>query len=221
MPSLLGSSQELTVQVTNGENGKVFSGNLVSTPSVLGHYKNYNDLSKDIYVELGATALLGWNEEWTVGANTIHDTLETRVYGVDLSVVWEPTDEMRYRNVEWRTELYLLDRDLLSPLDGQHDTIRAWGGYTYLQSLLSRTWIAGARFDYFKPDAKAYPVGSFIHPDEHYYRWQLCPYITWLQSPFVHFRLEYDYIDDYYEEEEHVVMLQVVFAAGPHKHERY
>jgi len=48
------------------------------------------------------------------------------------------------------------------------------------------------------------------------------PYITWYQSPFVHFRAEYNYQDgDGTGPEENVVWLQCIFAAGPHKHERY
>ena len=137
MPPLLGSSQELTVQVTNGEKARLFGGNTLSTPSVLAHFKSYRDLSKDTYLELGLTGLLGWNDEWTVGADTLHDSLSTRVLGCDLSLLWEPTEEMRYRNLEWRSELYFLNRDIRKPDDGARDTINSWGLYSYLQSKLT------------------------------------------------------------------------------------
>jgi len=54
--------QEVTLQVTNGENKRLFSGNFVSLPATLLHYKNYRDLSKDTYLEWGLTGLVGWNE---------------------------------------------------------------------------------------------------------------------------------------------------------------
>ena len=54
------------------------------------------------------------------------------------------------------------------------------------------------------------------------YRWQICPYITWWQSEWVKFRLEYDYADGRgMENPEHILWFQAIFAAGPHKHERY
>jgi hypothetical protein len=51
---------------------------------------------------------------------------------------------------------------------------------------------------------------------------QVGPYITWWQSPFVKFLIEYDYGNGKrIDSPEHIVWLQCIFAAGPHKHERY
>jgi hypothetical protein len=189
------------------------------------HYKHYRDLSDDLYVELGLTALLGWNDAWDVGGVTVHDSLGTRVFGADLSLLWEPTDQMRYRNVEWRSEVYFLHRDVYAPDGSGRDTLRAWGAYSYLQSKIARTWVIGARLDYYRPDGKDYAAPSLVplaYPDEDDYRWQVGPYITWQQSPFVRFRLEYNHADGHgMAEREDLVWLQVIFAAGPHKHERY
>jgi hypothetical protein len=225
MPPLLGSSQELTVQVTNGENARLFGGNTLSTPSVLAHFKSYRDLSKDTYLELGLTGLLGWNDEWAVGTDTLHDSLSTRVFGCDLSLLWEPTEKMRYRNVEWRSELYFLNRDIHAPDDGDRDTINSWGFYSYLQSKVTRTLIVGLRFDLYKPDHKTYATAGLAplaYADEDDHRWQVGPYLTWFQSPFVHLRLEHDHAEGHgMRKREDVVYLQAIFAAGPHKHERY
>lgn len=225
MPSLLGSSQTLTTQVTNGENSRLFSGNILSTPSVLAHYKSYRDLSHDVYLDLGLTLLLGWNDRWTVGADTIHDDLSTRVYGADISLVWEPTDNMRYRNIEWRSEAYVLDRDLYALDASGRDSLFSWGFYSYVQTLFQRVWIVGVRFDYYKPDHKDYATEDLeplAYANDHAYRWQVGPYITWHQSPYVHVRLEYNHADGRgMDEPADVVMLQLIFAAGPHKHERY
>ncbi len=233
MPSFRETAQKLTLQVTDGENEQLFDENSRNTPSVLLHYKNYKDISKDTYLELGLTSLVGWNDDWQVLAEngtwrTERDRLETWVLGADFTVRWEPTERMRYRNLEWRNEAYYLDRGILDPHDLDRDTLNAWGAYSYVQTKLTRTWDVGIRFDYYEPDSKDYAglPGVSIAPlavdDDDAYRWQVGPYVTWLQSPFVKFRLEYNHGDgEGMEEPEDVVFLQMIFSAGPHKHERY
>ena len=231
LPSLLGSVQDVVLQVTRGSNNRLFGDNSRGTPSVLLHYNNYRDITKNTYAEWGLTGLVGWNDTWEVqrGGSTTsdHNSLGTRVFGADFALLWEPTDRMRHRNVEWRTELYFLNRDILAPDDSGKDTINAWGAYSYLQTKLSREWSVGLRLDYFKPDSKDYAaVGSTLAPlaftDSGAYRWQAGPYITWSQSPFVKYRLEYNHADGRgMENPEDAVMFQVIFAVGPHKHDRY
>jgi len=240
MPRFGASSQELTFQFTNGENERLFGDNSWDTPALLLHYKNFRDLNSSTYLEFGATSLLGWNDEWNVHREGYangsfydiwldeHDRLPTWVFGGDLSLLWEPTDRMRYRNLEWRTELFLLDREIRNPFTHDGDHVKAWGAYSYVQTKLSRTWEAGLRLDYYEPDYKPYAAFAPIslrplaYSERDAYRWQVSPYITWLQSPFVRYRLEYNHEDGHgMEDEEDRIMLQVIFAAGPHKHERY
>jgi len=232
LPVLWGASQEVTVQVTEGSNDRLFGGNTHGTPSILGHYKHFRDLTKDTYLEWGATGLFGWNDDWPVqgaggGTDQVYNTLSTRVFGLDCTLRWEPTERMRYRNVEWRSELYLLDRDLVAPDGSGEDTLTAWGVYSYVQSKLSRKLDLGMRFDYFQPDSKSYAlpgldVTPLAYDAANPYRWQVGPYLTWHQSPFVKYRLEYNHADGSgMEEPEDVGMFQVIFVAGPHKHDRY
>ena len=230
MPPLGQSSQQTTLQVTDGSNERLFAGNSKNRPSILAHYKNYRDLSKDTYLEWGLSGLVGWNDRWDMlGGIEQTSRKETFVLGVDLSVLWEPTDKMRYRNIEWRSEAYWLNQGLLAPDGSGADTIEAWGLYSYLQTKISRIVDIGIRGDFYVPDTKAYanlsgPLSlsplAVTHDDPHL--WQIGPYITFWQSPFVKFRAEYDYSDGRgIETSEHVVWLQAIFAAGPHKHERY
>ena len=240
MPPIGDSSHELIFQLTNGENKRLFGSNSWDTPSLLLHYKNFRDLTKNTYLEFGTSALLGWNDEWQVHKEKYedgqtygvwlkdHDRLPTWVFGGDLSLRWEPTDRMRYRNVEWRTEFYYLDRQIQDLFAGGRDHVNAWGGYSYVQTKLSRRWETGLRFDYYEPDYKRYAalpqlsLTPLAYPERGAYRWQLGPYLTWHQSPFVRFRLEYDHEDGRgMEEPENRIMFQMIFAAGPHKHERY
>lgn len=229
MPPVGKTSQQLTFQVTDGSNSRLFGDNARNMPSLLAHYKNYRDLSKDTYMEWGLTGLLGWNDEWDISGGTKENSnQETFVLGADLSVLWEPTEKMRYRNVEWRSEAYWLNKELLAPDGSGADSINAWGLYSYLQSKISRTMDIGIRGDFFAPDTKDYAgiPGYSLSPlavrGDNPHLWQVGPYITWQQSPFVKFRLEYNYADGKgIESPEHIVWLQAIFAAGPHKHERY
>jgi len=224
--------QGLILQVTNTENERLFGGDTLGNPSLLFHYKNYRDISRDTYLEFGLSGLFGWNDQWKVyRGDTLeneYDALGTQVYGADLSFLWEPADKALYRNVEWRSEVYLLNRDILAPDDSGRDNLQAWGAYSYLQSRIAQNLEIGVRYDYFQPDTKGYAdvPGASMTPlaytADDAYRWQICPYITWWQSEFVKFRAEYDYAAGRgMENPEHILWLQAIFAAGPHKHERY
>ena len=233
IPGIRGHSHELTVQITDGENGRVFEQNAGKQPSTLLHYKIYRDLTDSTYVELGFTCLLGQNNEWQVLDVTEDKRLDTTVAGVDFTVMWEPTDRMRYKNITWRSEAYFLNKDILAADGSGEDTISSWGGYSYLESKVSRMLTIGVRGDYFVPDIAEYadysmPDGTSCSlaplavTEDDSYLWQVGPYITWHQSPFVHYRAEFNYQNgNGTGPEENIVWLQCIFAAGPHKHERY
>ena len=230
MPPIADTSQQLTFQLTDGSNDRLFSENDRNRPSLLLHYKNYRDLSKDTYLEWGLSGLVGWNNEWNIQGGPDRDNDKTTiVLGVDMSMLWEPTEKMRYQNIEWRSEAYLLSKNLLAPDGSGSDSIHAWGLYSYLMSKISRTLDVGIRGDFFVPDTKSYANlsrGLSLSPlavtADNPYLWQVCPYITWWQSPFVKFRLEYNNSGGKgISNTEDVIWLQAVFAAGPHKHDRY
>ena len=121
-----------------------------------------------------------------------------------------------------------MDKEILAPDDSGKDGLNPWGAYSYLESKISRTLVVGARVDYYHPDVKPYATAgtTTLSPlavtEDGARVWQVCPYLTWYQSPFVHFRLEYDHANARgLDVAENVLWLQCVFAAGPHKHDRY
>jgi hypothetical protein len=233
LPEWAGAHHGLTLQVTSPENRRLFGDDALGTPTLLFHYKNYRDLSRDTYLEFGLSGLFGWNDEWDVQTApdtvvTEHDALGTRVFGADLSMLWEPAGRALYRNIEWRSEVYVLNRDIVAPDNSGRDTLNAWGFYSYLQGKIAQNLIVGGRVDYYAPAGKDYAVWPDVsliplaYPAGHPYRWQVAPYITWWQSEWVLFRTEYNYAwGSGMEDDEHVLWFQTVFAAGPHKHERY
>ncbi|HUU44780.1 MAG TPA: hypothetical protein VM118_03515 [Acidobacteriota bacterium] len=223
-----GTVHELIVQATDGDNPRILGQNTKNRPSVLAHYKAYRDLSAGTYVEIGGTGFVGWNDAWQLSdATTISETLVSLVYGIDLTVAWEPLDRMRYRNVEWRSEVYIVDMDIQAPDGSGRDRLHPWGLYTSLQSRMTRTIDIGLRFDYYQPETRLYaavpglPLSQVVATDQAY-RQQSAAFLTWSQSPFVKFRVGYSYASGRGTgADEHTVGLQIVFAAGPHKHERY
>ena len=232
MPPAGSATQELTLQVTNGENPRVLGQNTENFPAILAHYKNYRDLDKDTYLELGLSGLVGRNDTWSVLADTDvaleRDRLLTTVLAADLTLFREPTERMRYENWLWRTEAYWLKRDILAPDGSGEDTIRAWGLYSNYQRKLNRTTEAGVRVDYYEPDVKHYAglSGLSLAPlavtESGAHQWLIAPYVTWWQSPWVRWRLEWDHhLNTHMGPDEDVISLQCTYAAGPHKHERY
>jgi hypothetical protein len=233
LPGLAGAAQEVTAQLTNGENPRLFDGNTRNLPCLLLHLKHYRDLSKDTYLEIGATALGGRNDTWAIagpGATQVRETedLWVSAWGADLTLLWEPTERMRYRNCSWHAEAYLLEKNILAP-DGTGPTpLVCWGVTSEIHSKLSRSWEGGLRLDYFEPDTEpaAGSAGISLAPLAVATREprQLLSalYITWYQSPWVHWRVEWDrLVQNDLGPDDDTFWLQCIFAAGPHKHERY
>ncbi len=234
MPKFGNSTQMLTFQLTRGSNYRLFGQNSTNFPSLLVHYKNYRDISKDLYFEAGFTSLVGRNDEWQLTPPTDidmpltkTDRLWTTAYGFDFTLLWEPTEAMRYRNWVWRTEGYFLRKRLLPPDDSGPDTLKAWGLYSYFQSKISRTTEVGARLDYYKPDVKSYAdapellLSPLAVTTSGAHQWQISPYITWWQSEWVKWRFEYNHRWGRGFPSDDRLFVQCTFAAGPHKHERY
>ncbi len=233
IPGIAGFSHELILEITDGENDRVFAENTDGRPTGLARYKVYRDLSYSTYAEVGVSGLVGQNNEWQV-LNAVEDrNLDVTVVGADFTVMWEPVDKMRYRNFTWRSEAYFMNKRILA-LDGSgEDAISPYGAYSYVEGKISRTLAIGLRADYFVPDTKDYAdfvtssgASSSLSPlamtQDDVDQWQVGPYINWHQSPFVHFRIEYNHMEaDGVDVDEDVIWLQCIFAAGPHKHERY
>lgn len=215
LPKLWAHGLELTVQVTNAMNGALFAGEFWSVPSMLGHLKNYYDLSPSTYIELGLSGMWGYNnkrsepvEDEVTGEVTITDEpwRSTAVAGFDLTLVWEPLDMGKYRWFVWRTEAMYLHKET------EEKDMNVFGGFSYIDLRVSQVVVFGARVD----------VGQqplLEGPNEYV---QAAPYITFWQSPWVKLRIQYNYLWlSGGREPEHIALFQVDWSAGPHKHEKY
>jgi len=195
LPHPWATANEVTLQLTDGESA-AFGGESFRNLVGLAHLKNFWDVNDATYAELGLSGIAGTNGSG--GAS--------RVWGTDLTLHWQPPTRAKYREVTWRTELLRSQRD--DPAGVRRD---AWGGYTYLESLLAQNLYGGLRYDRVED-----PL------DPHRVRWGLFPNLTWWQSEFVRLRGEYGFLKDVSTgNRENRFTLQLVWAAGPHKHETY
>jgi hypothetical protein len=210
MPHLWADTNELTLQLTNGSNPTLFSGSYYSIPSGLLHLNNYWDLSRDMYLELGLSAMVGVNNLRGVpvpSMDVLYDEpyRTTYVAGADLTLCWEPLEQARYHSLVWRSEWMWVEK---TRADG---VVHGWGGYSYLMYQPAESWFVGLRGDVVKPTgSEGLPVV-----------WQLVPWVTFWQSEFVYLRLEGRHARRDGLPDDTRVLFQVNWAAGPHKHERY
>ena len=234
------SSHTLVLQITTPNNGHLFSGEFFDVPTVLLRLQSYVDITENLYLQVGGTGMWGMNhqdEEDVTGAAvpaydargnpimlydengnelgplmgtpTTHvDELWGNVWlaGADLTISWSPLQRERYRHVTWRSEFYFVRQEVR---DG---FIQAMGAYSYLDIGVSEALGFGVRGDLTQP---------FEMNAEDELRWAVVGYLTWWQSPWVKLRLQYSHADGAGRPMEDRVVLQFVFAAGPHKHERY
>jgi len=211
MPPLIAHANLLTLQITNGQNDHLFSGKIFSFPTVLGHLKNYYDLSPNTYLEFGLTGMIGSNNfrGYAEKDSLIMDSNRlTKLAGLNLTLFWEPIDQAHYHSFLWRSEFYYASKDL-----DDDKFIKAWGFYSYTEYQLDERWNVGFRYDYTQP-FETDNSGKYIH--------QIIPYITWWQSHWVRLRLQYNYKDgNVIHEADQIFRLQITWSAGPHKHARY
>jgi hypothetical protein len=222
MPRLWADANELILEVVDGDNELLFSGKHFSRPSTLLHLKNYFDLSPDTYLELGLTGMLGYNNKrgfLTDDARLADEPWRhTLAAGADLTLSWVPRERAKYRSFTWRSELCLADRQLAP--GGPERTRRSWGFYSYVQPQLSARWFCGLRADFALPTERG----------DSDLAWDIVPYVTFWQSEFVYLRFEYQHgrsipylapDGSLGRRTDNRLLLQIDFAAGPHKHEKY
>lgn len=206
MPSLTASANELTLQITNSQNEELFSGEEYSLPSGLVHFKNFYNLSPSTYLELGMSGLAGTNDD--LGFTFSRNHTWTYLTGADLTLVWEPVNRAHYRGITWRSELFYLYRE-----QNADPTIKALGGYSYLEYKLSSRFIIGARVDVAQPPRLN---------NNDMFLWQTVPYITFWQSEFAYLRLQWNHREGKnIDEKDNRIYFQIDWAIGPHKHEKY
>ena len=181
--------------VTGGENPS-FTDQGKHNFFYVGHFKNFYDVNRSTYIELGLSGATGYNDA--------DETYRTVLAGADLTMKWSPPERAKYRGAEWLTEVLYSNRKTPAK------EINAWGVFTSLQYRLSAWWIASLRFDYTQ-----LPYDNTLEE-----KGGALVFDFW-QSEFVFFRFQYTFIDRNFDESDNRFIIQTNWAMGPHKHEAY
>jgi hypothetical protein len=249
LPPLWADELSLELQITNGQNASLFTGDYFSVPCGLLHLRNYWDLNRDTYLELGLSALVGTNNPW---GKRVEEQVPVQLYDEDgnpvifydangnpIAVV-QSTAVSVQNDTDWRVTV-VAGGDLT--LNWEPVRQAKYLGFTWRSEFLVAykqvstpgggdailSW-GGYSYAQVKPlqnwifGIRGDVTQAFVLDNDGQYTWGITPYITWWQSPWVRLRLEYDYIDwadCKGMQPEHRALLQVTFSVGPHKHERY
>ena len=187
---------EVWGQVALADNETMFGGG--RRLSVLGHVNNFWQVDRATFVQVGATALYGENPD---------SGLASRLLGADARVTWRPPERALYRAFTLRAEGFAVRRRLAGLVETRY------GGYAAAELQLSRQAQLGGRLE------------SVERLDGSTSVWQTSAYLTWWQSEWVFARAEWQHLSvpglggarDHTDR----LLLQVVWSAGPHKHENY
>ena len=186
------STQTFIVEGTSASNDALFGEG--GDLSVLGRFQSFWDLSAAAYLQIGATGVYGENED---------DALKSRLAEIDVAFRWAPPNRALYQAFHLKGEWYYGEKEIA----GQTEAGK--GAYLQLNYRAGRRLIFGARGDY---------IYDFETIPDIY---QLVPSITWWQSEWLYLRLQYNYVKPSADAGSHTVLLQLVWAIGPHKHENY
>ncbi|MDP2955702.1 MAG: hypothetical protein Q8N53_04720 [Longimicrobiales bacterium] len=187
-----------TVEATRSESETLFGTS--SRPSVLSNLNAFWQLSEATDLDLSATWVRGRYED---EANLFDRSL----WGLEASFTWSPPGASRYRGVNVRGGVLVLDG--VRPHEGEPAAETAKGFWSMAEAKLSQSWLAGGRFDWTENPE-----------DTRETAWLAGPTLTWWQSEFVRIRAEYDLLGRAGVRDGRL-LLQVTFSMGPHKHETY
>ncbi len=196
LPRLWAHVNELDIEIVTGGDGVSFD-DANDNVIFVTHLKNYYDLSRDAYIEIGFSGANGYNDKKA--------GYRTTLVGLDITYKWAPVDRAHYRTVEFRNEFFYSHRNRK---DGAIDR---FGFYSYISNKLGRRFWIGIRAGYSE-------LPTVVNKE---YEWDITPYVDFWQSEFVMMRFQYSYTYRSYEENDHTFFIQTVWSMGPHKHEAY
>lgn len=191
---LAGGTHELWLQgTTASELDPLLAGS--SQPLGLARIRNFWQLSRSTYAQVGFTGMLGANSD---------SSLTSNLTGADFRLTWRPPHAGTRRDLTLRVEGYRLHANLAGVVTNRY------GMFADVQFKMSRRWTIGGRYDYVE-------AARGPNADE----WRITPALTWWQSEFVYLRLQGQHRRELDGSTRNDLTLQAVWAMGPHKHETY
>jgi hypothetical protein len=195
LPSLWAQVQELDLELISGGNGFSFTPESQHKLIFVSHFKNYYDLNRSTYLEIGLSGAAG---DHNVAG------MQSLVGGLDMTLKWQPPGRMKYAGLEWITEM------LFSHRETHQDWENGWGGFTSVQMRTGPRTVISGRLDYTQlpSNPSLFERGFALALD-------------YWQSEFVFIRLQYTFLDRNFDKNDRRLILHTCWAMGPHKHEAY
>jgi len=171
----------------------------------LGRLSTYHDLTDNQSIEVGASMAYTPSQRLTgdpVGGDRM-------LNGIDVTYRYQPLSSVVYQGVTWGSEFFANSERI--PFEDVAKRRRSFGGYSYAEMKLNKSWSTGFLFDYApsieKPGLKT--IGY-------------SPYVTWNLSEFNRLRLQFTHADDRVREDKgdrgNQVFLQWTTVIGAHTH---
>ncbi len=197
LPTAGAGAFEATAEVTRSRNEILFGDS--KGLSYLGHLNAFWQISGSTDLDLGVSALFGDHED-------VAGKYASRLFGAEMAFNWAPPERSLYRGVVVRAGVMLSDPGAVS---GFPEPDTALGFWSLAEIKLSRSWIAGGRYEWVENPA-----------DGTQSAWLVSPALTYWQSEYVRLRAEYDVLRNPGNTTGQFT-LRVTFAMGPHRHETY
>jgi len=195
---------ELTFEVFNNRNSESFAGSSGRDMVYLTHLKNFFDINEESTLELGMSFATGPNDDR-------HGKNRTNIEGIDLTYKWRPLKEGIYKSLTFQNEAFFSQKDNVIAEEGAGPKqIDSLGLYSSLQYQFAKRWSVFGRYDY-----SEFP--NFASRSDNAYSAGL----TFAQSEYVFWRLQFKHTDRNYEKDSSEVWLQCNFGLGPHRKHEY
>jgi hypothetical protein len=206
LPALVSSAASLDVSMIYGSSSQSFRPDSAPGLMFTAQYLNYFDLSASTYLEARISGAAGRNDHPGGSFNSW-------VGSAGIALKWAPVGREKYRTIDWKSEFLYSQQEYQG---GNHQSI---GFYSSLQCKLNmRLWLSG-RVGY-----------SEIPYDPSQHEWDYTLAFDFWQSEFVSTRFQYQYNKrDIWARKDiagpfpsdHSLIIQIIWAMGPHKHEAY
>lgn len=203
--------------------GRDEDGNDLGRLLYIFHVANFFELSESLGVNLGGS--------FATGSNGTAEGERSNLYGVDLYAKYRPLKNNPYQEVILQSEFMYLDAQT------PEQTLENWGWYGQLVYRFAKRWNSGFRFgiiDTNTPvseaeegaDIEAPNLFASIRNEEGEEEeamlgllgrtYRISPMLTFSPSEFSQIRLQYDYLNQDFAENQHAIFLQFQYAIGAH-----
>ncbi len=206
LPRLFWSdASSLDLTVISGGTGNSFTDSGKHNLLYVTNLTTFYDLTQDTFFE--------WRIGGVTGYNDPAEEYRSYIGNFAFNLKWLPAGRSKYRTVDWKTEV------IFSRRETQGDPINSMGFYSSLQNKINASWWLMGRVDY-----------SQLPYDSDQDEWAFTGGADYWQSDFVFIRFQYQYSKREFSNllryngpfpKDHTFIVQVNWAMGPHKHEKY